>query len=85
MFDHTQSETYRPHPHTYSVTGSALLAAAVPAVCWAISYPLTTALFVVAVAGVVAGVRTFRSRAADADADATDPRAVEAAGPAESR
>ena len=83
MFDHTQSETYRPHPYTYSVTGSALLAAAVPAVCWAISYPLTTALFVVA--GVVAGVRTLRSRAVDADADAADPRAVGAAGPAESR
>jgi len=78
MFDHTQSETYRPHPHTYSVTGSALLAAAVPAVCWAISYPLTTALFVV---GVVASVRTLRSRAADS----ADPRAVEAAGSAESR
>jgi hypothetical protein len=77
MFDHTQSETYRPHPHTHSVTGSALLAAAVPAVCWAISYPLTTALFVV----VVAGVRTLRSRVADA----ADPRAVAAAGPAESR
>ncbi|WP_049937647.1 hypothetical protein [Haloplanus natans] len=73
MFDHTQSETYRPHPHTYSVTGSALLAAAVPAVCWAINYPLTTALFV----GASAGVRTLRSRGVDADA--TDPRAVEAA------
>ncbi|MFB6255460.1 MAG: hypothetical protein ABEH58_01830 [Haloplanus sp.] len=63
------------------MTGSALLTAAVPAVCWAISYPLTAALFV-AVA-VAAGVRTLRSRGADADT--TDPRAVDAAGPAESR
>ena len=62
------------------MTGSALLAAVVPAVCWAISYPQTAALFVVC---VVAGVRTLRPRAADTDA--ADPRAVEAAGPAESR
>jgi len=83
MFDHTQSETYRPHPHTYGVTGSALVAAAVPAVCWTISYPLTTALFGVVVAGVVAGVRALRSRGVDADT--AGPRAVDAAGPVESR
>lgn len=69
MFDRTHqpqpSETYRPHPHTRGLTGSVLLAAAVPAVLWALSYPLTTALFVVAVAVVTAGVRTLRASLAD--------------------
>lgn len=44
------------------MTGSVLLAAAVPAVIWAISYPLATALFVVAVTTVAAaGVRALRA------------------------
>lgn len=81
MFDHTQSETYRPHPHTYSVTGSVLLTAAVPAVCWAISYPLLAALFAVAV--VAAGVRARRVR--DTDRPTADTRPVDAAGSTDGR
>jgi hypothetical protein len=61
------------------VTGSILLAAAVPAVCWAISYPVTTALFVV----VAAIAHTLRTRRVDRSA--TAPPAVDAAGSAEGR
>lgn len=44
------------------MTGSLLLAAAVPALCWAVSHPLVTALFALAVTVLVAVGRTFRSR-----------------------
>jgi hypothetical protein len=44
------------------VTGSLLLAAAVPALCWAVSYPLVTALFVLVVAALVAVGRTLHGR-----------------------
>jgi hypothetical protein len=40
------------------------LAAGVPAVLWAISYPLPTAVVVVVAAAAVLGVRTLRARAA---------------------
>ena len=79
MFDHPRprSETYRHRPHTCSVTGSLLLAAAVPALCWVVSYPLVAALFAPVVAGLVVG-RTFRGRvtgrsASGPPADPVDP------------
>jgi hypothetical protein len=45
------------------VTGSLLLAAAVPALCWVVSYPLVTALFAPVVAALVAVGRTLHGRA----------------------
>jgi hypothetical protein len=64
MFDRSRqrSETYRPRPHACSVTGSVLLAAAVPALCWAVSYPLAAALFAVALAALAAVGRALRGR-----------------------
>jgi hypothetical protein len=80
MFDHSRprSEPYRPRPHTYSVIGSVLLAAAVPAAIWAGSYPLVTALFTVVVAALAAVGRALRGRVAGRSAsgppvDAADP------------
>lgn len=79
MFDHTQqppSTPYRPRPHTCSVVGSLLLAASVPAVIRAISYPLSTAVVVAAAAAVVRGVRTLRARVADRPTTATPSAAA---------
>jgi hypothetical protein len=65
MFDHTPPrQPYRSRPHTCSVTGSLLLAAGVPAVLWAISNPVVTALVVVAVIVVVRAVRALGARVA---------------------
>ena len=68
MFDHPQlspSKTHGSRPHAYNVAVSLSLAASVPAVIWAVSYPLSTVLVVVAATVVVLGVRTHRARAAD--------------------
>lgn len=74
MFDQThQPEAYRPRPHARSVTGSLLLAAAVPAALWAISYPLMTALFAVVAAILAVGVRALRARVADRSATGRPP------------
>jgi len=64
MFDPSRprNKTYRSRSHTCSVTGSLLLAAAVPALCWAVSHPLVTALFALAVAALVAVGRALRGR-----------------------
>ena len=60
------------------MTGSLLLAAAVPALCWAVSYPLAATLFAAAVAAVTAVGRTLRDRVTGRSAsgppvDAADP------------
>ena len=75
MFDPSRprSETYRPHPYTYSVTGSLLLAAAVPALCWAGSYPLVAALFAAAVAVLVVVGHALRGRVIGRSASSRPP------------
>lgn len=66
MFDHTrQRQPHRSRPHTCNATASVLLAVVVPAVIWAVSYPLATALVAVAAMAAVLGVRTLRARIVD--------------------
>lgn len=68
MSDRTQStaHTYRPRPLTFrGLVASLLLAAAVPAVIWAVSYPLSATLVVAVSLVVVAGVRALRARLVD--------------------
>lgn len=82
MFERTpQSNTHRPRPHTRSVTGSLLLAAAVPAALWASSHPLATAVVVALAVTVAVGVRTLRARFVDRSA--TGRPTVTAADPAD--
>jgi hypothetical protein len=67
MSDRTQStaHTYRPRPLTLrGLVASLLLAAVVPAVIWAVSYPLSATL-AVGVSLVVAGARALYARLAD--------------------
>jgi Flp pilus assembly protein TadB len=66
MFDHTrQRQPHRSRPHTCNATVSVLLAVVVPAVIWAVSHPLATALVAVAAMAAALGVRTLRARIVD--------------------
>ncbi|GAB6860810.1 hypothetical protein ACFR97_00650 [Haloplanus litoreus] len=68
MSDRTRStaHTYRPRPLTpRGLVASVLLAASVPAVIWAVSYPLSATLVAVASLLVVTGARALHARLAD--------------------
>ncbi|RMB13368.1 hypothetical protein ATH50_2701 [Haloplanus aerogenes] len=77
MFDHpSQRQSYRSRPHRSSAAVSLLLAASVPAVIWAVSNPLPTALVIAAVTVVVRGVRALRARAAARSTASSPPVAT---------